>query len=47
MPLPTPRPTESKDEFVARCVMDDTMKKEFPNRQQRVAVCFQTYQNRK
>jgi len=40
MPLPTKRPTESKKEFVSRCMSDDKVIKEFPNTSQRAAVCY-------
>lgn len=39
MPLPTPKPSESKKEFVRRCMMDNTMITEFPETDQRFAVC--------
>jgi len=39
MPLPKPRATESKKEFVRRCMMDNTMITEFPETDQRFAVC--------
>lgn len=41
MPLPSPKGKEKKNDFISRCVDDETMKKEFPdNRQQRLAVCY-------
>mgnify|MGYP001598339062 CR=1 FL=1 len=39
MPLPTPNPDEKKDNFVDRCMGNDTMNDEFPDRSQRRAVC--------
>jgi len=39
MPLPKPRSDESRDEFLQRCMGDDTMNEEFPDRDQRYAVC--------
>ena len=39
MPLPTKKPTETTDEFIKRCMSDETMKSEFPNNAQRLAVC--------
>lgn len=44
MPLPEKKPTETKDEFINRCVNDPKMKEEFPNGKQRAAVCYQQYQ---
>jgi len=40
MPLPTKRGSESKKEFVARCMSDDKVIAEFPNTSQRAAVCY-------
>lgn len=39
MPLPQPKPDEDKDEFISRCMSDDTMQEEFPSEDQRRAVC--------
>lgn len=39
MPLPKPRKGEGLNEFVGRCVIDPTMTSEFPNKDQRLAVC--------
>jgi hypothetical protein len=39
MPLPKPRPQESDNQFMSRCMIDDTMSSEYPNRNQRYAVC--------
>lgn len=40
MPLPTPIQNESQQEFIARCVQDDQARQDFPNIEQRSAVCF-------
>jgi hypothetical protein len=40
MPLPIKKPTETRDEFISRCINDPKMKKEFPSTKQRAAVCF-------
>ena len=37
--LPTPS-GESEDEFISRCMGDDQMNKEFPDQDQRYAVCI-------
>jgi phage I-like protein len=42
MPLPTPN-GEPKDEFVSSCMANDTMKEEFPDKGQRLAVCNNQY----
>ena len=45
MPLPTPTPNESKNEFVARCMSDAKMQGEYPDAQQRIAVCIVQYES--
>ena len=55
MPLPKPRAGESSNQFVQRCMIDDTSMSEYPDTQQRYAVCrsisarksIQTKQNRR
>ena len=39
MPLPKPRAEESDNQFISRCIIDDTMLSEYSNRSQRYAVC--------
>jgi len=41
MPLPTPKKDEDGDKFMARCMDHHKSKEEFPNSQQRIAVCIQ------
>lgn len=40
MPLPKKNKDENKDKFVSRCMGNETMKKEYPNEKQRVAICI-------
>lgn len=40
MPIPKPESNENKQKFVARCMGNETMKKDYPNTQQRIAVCL-------
>lgn len=47
MPIPKPNPNEEKKEFVMRCMSNDTMVKEFPDTDQRLAVCSSTYEESK
>lgn len=47
MPLPTPKKDESKDDFVNRCMGNDTMKSDFPDNDQRLAVCFKQWKEKK
>ncbi len=40
MPIPNKKTDEDKQTFVARCMSNETMKKEYPDAQQRVAICL-------
>jgi len=40
VPLPKPKQNETKDEFIKRCMADQTMLDEFPDESQRYAVCL-------
>lgn len=46
MPLPKPKSGEKQKEFIQRCVTDNTMTKEFPQTDQRVAVCYQQWKEK-
>ena len=46
MPIPSPRANESQDEFISRCMGDDTMNEDYPDQEQRSGVCFSTWRNR-
>jgi hypothetical protein len=47
MPIPKPEKNENKQKFVQRCMSNDTMKKDYPNNSQRIAVCLgQTTKNK-
>jgi len=39
MPIPKLLPKEQPGEFMQRCIMDPVMVREYPNIDQRVAVC--------
>ena len=45
MPIPKPTAGEGKDEFISRCMSNETMKSDYPNNQQRVAVCYSSWNN--
>jgi hypothetical protein len=48
MPIPSPRDDEDNQKFVGRCMGDETMKKDYPDSKQRVAICLgQTKQKNK
>lgn len=46
MPIPTPGQDETKDEFIERCMSDETMKEEYPDGDQRLAVCMTQWDER-
>ncbi len=46
MPILKPNDGETKEEFINRCMTDDTMQKEFPDESQRYAVCLTQWNER-
>ena len=46
MPLPTPNNKEKKSEFVARCMADSIMNKDFKDEKQRAAVCYAQFEKK-
>lgn len=46
MPLPTPTPEEEKNAFIARCMSDAKTQSEYPDAQQRIAVCIAQYESK-
>lgn len=40
MPIPKPDPEENNAKFIARCMSDNIMKKEYPDNKERIAVCL-------
>jgi len=46
MPLPNPKPTEKKDDFLSRCVTSEIMRKEFPDGKQRFVICLQQWESK-
>lgn len=40
MPIPKPNQNEDEKKFVARCMSNETMRKEYPDQKQRVAICI-------
>ena len=40
MPLPKPEDDEKEDEFIARCMSNDTMVEDYSDEEQRLAICF-------
>jgi hypothetical protein len=43
MPIPQPGPDEGRDDFIARCMANPTMREDFSNVGQRAAVCFEKW----
>lgn len=46
MPLPRPQSDETEEDFLDRCVSNDTMEEEFENEDQRYAVCQSIWDNK-
>jgi hypothetical protein len=46
MPLPTPNENEPQDDFISRCMSNDIAQADFPDQEQRTAVCFQQWRDR-
>lgn len=40
MPIPSKKSNEDKQKFVSRCMSNETMKKDYPDSKQRVAICL-------
>lgn len=43
MPIPKPMPGEPEKDFMERCMADDVMSEEYPDGDQRVAICASSY----
>ena len=46
MPIPKPKINEERKEYMQRCMNDTTMKKEY-NKDQRLAICSNTFEENK
>lgn len=46
MPLPNPRDSESEDDFIKRCMSNDLMNEEYPDNDQRYAICQEQWRSR-
>jgi len=46
MPIPTPQSGESEQQFFERCMSSDVMEREFPDENQRQAVCHAQWRNK-
>jgi hypothetical protein len=43
MPLPTPTDNEAQDDFISRCMGNETALEDFPDQEQRAAVCHRQW----
>jgi len=46
MPLPKPNENETEDDFISRCMGNETMQEEYPDEEQRYAVCITQWSDR-
>ena len=46
MPVPKPTEGEQEDEFIARCMANETMQNEYPDEEQRSAICYTSWRER-
>ena len=46
MPLPKPEKNEDKTKFLDRCLKNNTIKSEYPDINQRIAVCNSQWKNK-
>jgi len=44
--MPTPNQGETERHFIARCVIDDEARRDFPDADQRLAFCYSQYENK-
>ena len=44
--IPSPTGGESEDDFIGRCMSSDQMQSEFPDQDQRSAVCFDEWRKK-
>lgn len=46
MPVPKPRKQEKKEDFISRCMGDETMNKEYPDQKVRSGICYTQWQQK-
>ena len=46
MPIPKPEGNESEQQFMSRCMSDEVLLSEFPDQEQRAAVCYRQWSKR-
>jgi HK97 family phage prohead protease len=45
MPMPKPKEGETEDDFIGRCMSDETMMTDYPDKDQRLAVCYKQWED--
>ena len=43
MPIPKPNKDEKKPDFISRCMGDEVMNKDYPEQDQRSAICYKAW----
>lgn len=46
MPIPKPKAGEKQKDYIQRCMSNSTMRAEYPDEQQRLAVCYTTFREK-
>lgn len=46
MPLPKPNPDDTQQDFISRCMANPRMISEYPDSDQRLAVCYTQWRER-
>lgn len=46
MPVPKPNDDETERDFIERCMSNDTMNEEYPDNEQRLAICYTQWRRR-
>lgn len=47
MAIPAPKKSEAQEDYVDRCMADDTMGSDYPDDKQRAAVCYSTWRKKR
>ena len=43
MPIPKPKDDEKEADFISRCMGNDTMQEDYPDNDQRLAICYDSW----
>lgn len=46
MPIPSPSKSESRNEFISRCMGDSVMNSEYKDQKQRAAICYSKWEEK-